>query len=266
MATRPPDGGHRSITVASRFLPARHEQAVSGRPAVPPEDAMDTTDGPDATDSAGLASAPPQPPKKLRRLNPRRRKELRRQFQAGQVYMEDEGVDQPGISSPPAPQPAPDASSALHSVSRAPPGLEDALAAVPADHVSMSPDNTVTVGSESPANPNEPSAPGQPAPGGTWSERERALAAGHSVVVVPSGSASTVDNPGLPAVYNSASAIYSAPVTVRLVHNDDGTVCNCDLYCRRGRHPFCYDCRLHDADPHPCVHLRDFSDELDFDC
>ncbi len=52
---------------------------------------------------------------------------------------------------------------------------------------------------------------------------------------------------------------------VRLIHDDDFTVCECPgLYCRRGCHPYCAEC--HRAMQEPCVHLLEYAQGLDFDC
>jgi hypothetical protein len=55
------------------------------------------------------------------------------------------------------------------------------------------------------------------------------------------------------------------PVAVVLVHRADLQPCPHDLYCPQGRVPFCTRCQQPDGD-HQCEHLRDFRDELDFDC
>jgi hypothetical protein len=56
------------------------------------------------------------------------------------------------------------------------------------------------------------------------------------------------------------------PVTVILAHAVDKSPCTHDLYCPRGRHPYCTECDVFMYDQVLCSHLRDYRDELDFDC
>jgi hypothetical protein len=62
------------------------------------------------------------------------------------------------------------------------------------------------------------------------------------------------------------AAVNEPEPSVRLVHDDDFSVCVCPgLYCPRGTHPYCSQCHKTSYES-PCVHLQEYADELDFDC
>ncbi len=54
-------------------------------------------------------------------------------------------------------------------------------------------------------------------------------------------------------------------VSVILVHCGSTVPCLHDMHCPVGRQPYCTQCDQTNLD-HPCTHLRDYLDELDFDC
>jgi hypothetical protein len=53
---------------------------------------------------------------------------------------------------------------------------------------------------------------------------------------------------------------------VKLVHDDDFSVCEHDTSCPRGRHACCLECHIPEFHSEPCVHLQEFANGLDFDC
>jgi hypothetical protein len=76
----------------------------------------------------------------------------------------------------------------------------------------------------------------------------------------PDGSTDASDHaPDVPSNPEPAAA-------VSLIHDDDFSPCVCPgLYCARGTHPYCSVCHRTSYEE-PCCHLREFADELDFDC
>jgi hypothetical protein len=63
----------------------------------------------------------------------------------------------------------------------------------------------------------------------------------------------------------SVVTVDGIPVTVILVHRHDNSPCGHDMYCPRGRRPYCTHCNCAD-DEGSCVHLQDYHNELDFEC
>ncbi len=79
----------------------------------------------------------------------------------------------------------------------------------------------------------------------------------HTVAEPPPGHHAAVDSTGIED---------DPQPTVRLIHDDDFTVCQCSgWHCPRGTHAYCSECHRTSYES-PCVHLREYADELDFDC
>ncbi len=81
---------------------------------------------------------------------------------------------------------------------------------------------------------------------------------------VATGSAATPSTAVLAADENILQplTVDGIAVPVILVHRADRQPCAHDLYCPEGRQPYCTFCDTVDT----CGHLRDYVDELDFEC
>jgi hypothetical protein len=89
-----------------------------------------------------------------------------------------------------------------------------------------------------------------------------------AATTAPTDSSSSISSLPTPSVANTGAdpaVVDGIPVSVILVHRDDHSPCDHDLYCPRGRQPYCTRCDHFDMSQ-PCSHLRDYEDELDFEC
>jgi hypothetical protein len=93
--------------------------------------------------------------------------------------------------------------------------------------------------------------------------------AGVDQVAQPAPGAATAapDLPSTPAAQGATHEDYrliEPEPSVRMIHDDDFSVCDCVGRCVRGQLAHCFEC--HVSEYEPCIHLKEFADGLDFTC